>query len=60
MTEKSDYELGHDLEAQKKLLVQAYESGDDAIISKALARVPCVRQMKKNGTLEWQSPDFEF
>ena len=60
MTEKTDFELGHDLEAQKKLLVRAYESGDDAIIGRALARVTDVRQMKKNGTLDWQSPDFEF
>lgn len=43
MIEKTDYELGHDLEAQKKLLVRAYESGDDAIIGQALARVTCVR-----------------
>ncbi|MEP5762622.1 MAG: hypothetical protein ABJ327_25535 [Litoreibacter sp.] len=60
MTEKTDYELGHDLGAQNELLARAYESGDDAIIGNALARVTSVRQMKKNGTLDWQSPDFEF
>lgn len=60
MTEKTDYELGHDLDAQKELLAGAYESGDDAIIGKALARVTGVRQMKKSGILDWESPDFEF
>ncbi|MEP2630044.1 MAG: hypothetical protein ABJP66_07705 [Hyphomicrobiales bacterium] len=60
MTEKTDFELGHDLGAQKTLLTGAYESGNDAIIENALARVASVRRMKKNGTLDWQPPVFEF
>lgn len=60
MAKLTDYELGHDLLAQKNLLMQAYETGDDELIEEALTRVVVVRRMKKNGTLEWESPDFEL
>jgi len=60
MMELTDYELGHDLVAQKELLMQAYNTGDDSIIEKALIRVSAVRRMKSNGTLEWQNPNFEI
>ncbi|MDX8350671.1 hypothetical protein SLH49_21995 [Cognatiyoonia sp. IB215446] len=60
MADLTDYELGHDLLAQKNLLMQAYETGDDELIEKGLTRVLAVRRMKKNGTLEWESPDFEL
>lgn len=58
MVDISDYELGHDLLAQKDALMRAYETGDEDLIEAALARVVGVRRMKKNGTLEWESPDF--
>ncbi len=60
MTEITDYELGHDLAAQKLLLMQAYETGDDNLIEHALIHVTTVRRMKQNGTLEWQNPDADF
>ncbi len=59
MAHLSDYELGHDLLAQKDLLMRAYETDDDDLIEKALTRVVAVRRMKKNGTLEWENPEFE-
>ncbi len=59
MNEISDYQLGHDLSAQEKLLLQAFEKNDEDEIERALDRVVMVRRMKKNGTLEWQAPDFE-
>ncbi|MFB2594851.1 hypothetical protein ACEYYB_08360 [Paracoccus sp. p4-l81] len=55
----TDYQLGHDLMAQKELLVQAYEAGDVGGIDQALTRVVAVRRMKANGTLEWQDPEAE-
>ncbi len=55
----TDYQLGHDLIAQKDLLVQAYEAGDEGGIDQALTRVVAVRRMKANGTLEWQDPEAE-
>lgn len=57
MREISDFELGHDLVAQKELLMNAYESGDDDLIEIALNHVTSVRGMKKNGTLEWHDPE---
>ena len=60
MAHLTDYELGHDLMAQKDLLMRAYETGDDELIEKALLNVTAVRRMKRNGTLDWQSPDFEL
>lgn len=57
MTEISDYELGHDLVAQKELLVNAYNSGNDDDVENAFNRVAIVRRMKRNGTLEWQNPE---
>lgn len=52
----TDYRLGHNLMAQKNLLMQAYDSGDEGGIDQALTRVVAVRRMKANGTLEWQKP----
>jgi hypothetical protein len=59
MTELSDFELGHDLIAQRDLLMQAYDSAGDERIEAALARVVSVRRMKKNGTLDWRKPSLE-
>ena len=59
MTDLSDFELGHDLIAQRDLLMQAYDSADDERIEAALIRVVNVRRMKKNGTLDWQRPSLE-
>ncbi|MGH1444955.1 MAG: hypothetical protein ACRBBO_02805 [Cognatishimia sp.] len=59
MNEISDYQLGHDLSAQKTLLLQAYETNDEDAIESALNRVVWVRRMKKAGILEWEAPDFE-
>ncbi|MDM7457774.1 MAG: hypothetical protein P3W94_000125 [Paracoccus sp. (in: a-proteobacteria)] len=53
----TDYQLGHDLMAQKDLLLRAYETSDEGSIEQALARVATVRRMKANGTLEWQNPE---
>ncbi|MDF1671591.1 MAG: hypothetical protein P1U83_18495 [Roseovarius sp.] len=58
--EISDYELGHSLSAQRELLEQAFATGDDRIVEKALVHVTMVRRMKKNGTLEWQRPDADI
>ncbi len=59
MADLSDFELGHDLIAQRDLLMQAYDSADDERIEAALIRVVNVRRMKKNGTLNWRRPSLE-
>ncbi|MBW3245634.1 hypothetical protein KUV57_23655 [Epibacterium sp. DP7N7-1] len=59
MADLSDFELGHDLIAQRDLLMRAYDSADDERIEAALIRVVNVRRMKKNGTLDWQKPSLE-
>ena len=58
--EISDYELGHSLSEQRELLEQAFATGDDRIVEKALVHVTMVRRMKKNGMLEWQRPDADI
>lgn len=59
MSELSDYQLGHDIMAQKELLLRSYETNDEDAIEDALNRIVMVRRMKKNGTLDWQAPDFD-
>lgn len=55
----SDYDLAHNLQAQKDLLLFAYATDDGAIIEQALLRVMDARRMKKNGTLEWFKPSAD-
>jgi len=57
MKEISDYELGHDIFAQREILMTAYDSKNDDLIENAVNRVVLVRRMKKNGTLEWHNPE---
>lgn len=56
----TDYQLGHNLAAQNDLLMQAYETGEDRRIERALTRVATARRMKASGTLEWQNPEDEI
>jgi hypothetical protein len=59
MSELSDYQLGHNIVAQNELLLRSYETNDQDAIEGALNRIVMVRRMKKNGTLDWQAPEFD-
>ncbi|WP_299196802.1 hypothetical protein [uncultured Tateyamaria sp.] len=55
----SDYDLGNNVELQFGYMRQAIETGDEDHFHNAILRIEGVRRMKKNGTLDWQAPDFE-
>lgn len=50
-TVEIDIAFAEDLEAQLKLIVDAYETADEKLIDAALIRVDEVRRMKSTGIL---------
>ena len=54
-----DFMLGQSDDLQFRLVEDAFASGDPDEFDQALTRIELLRRMKRNGTLEWLTPDVE-
>ncbi|MBO9478197.1 hypothetical protein J7382_11685 [Shimia sp. R11_0] len=53
----SDVELAQNHALQKKIIDEAYATGDEKLIEQAIIQVASVHRLKKSGMLEWLLPN---
>jgi|GEM_PF-1100984 len=53
----SEVELAQNHALQKKIIDEAYATGDEYLIEQAIIRVESAHRLKKSGILEWFLPN---
>jgi len=53
----SDVELAQNQALQKQIIDEAYATGDETMIEKAIIQVEAAHRLKKSGMLEWFLPN---
>lgn len=55
----SDAELAESHALQKKIIDEAYATGDDTLIEQAIIQVEAAHRLKKSGMMDWFLPNEE-